>query len=191
MTKEQALDRLRARCSRAEYCCGQIVATLRRWKYEAAPSDGKTAAEQTEEDIAQIISTLVAERFVDDERFANAFVRDKLRFNGWGRQKIAYKLRTLGVASNIIEKALEENYYAVDDEDADDVGNDGGSGVYGGKDRLSGRAVLEKLLEKKWKSLKKEESLQNKRAKAIRFALSRGFDYEDAMKIVQQLGKNS
>lgn len=179
MNKEQVLDRLRARCSRAEYCCGQIAATLKRWKYEAAPADGKSAIERTEADIAQIIATLVAEKFVDDERFANAFVRDKLKFNGWGRQKIVYKLRSLGVAQHIIDSALAENYYAASEREIAEGEN------------LSGFKVLEKLLERKWKSLKQDEPLQNKKAKAIRFALSRGFDYEDAMKIVQRLGKNS
>ncbi len=188
------MDRLRARCSRAEYCCGQIASTLKRWKYEAAPADGKSATERTDADIAEIISTLVAERFVDDERFANAFVRDKLKFNGWGRQKIVYKLKSLGVAQHIIDSALAENYYAASNRDIavdEDAGSDGktreGCGVYGSGDKLSGREVLEKLLERKWRSLKKEEPLQNKKAKAIRFALSRGFDYEDAMKIVRKL----
>ncbi len=205
------MDRLRARCSRAEYCCGQIAATLKRWKYEAAPVDGKsesdseiagervveergTLAERTEADIAHIIATLVEEKFVDDERFANAFVHDKLKFNGWGRQKIVYKLKSLGVAQHIIDSALAENYYAADQREiaeGDNTGVVGGGresrGVYGDDENLSGFKVLERLLERKWRSLKKEEPLQNKKTKAIRFALSRGFDYEDAMKIVRKL----
>lgn len=176
MTKEQALDRLRAKCSRAEYCSGQIASTLKRWKYEG--------------DIAEIVSTLVAEKFVDDARFANAFVRDKLKFNGWGRQKIVYKLRSLAVPSVIIEAALKENYYSSPDGEFYGAENGNERDCGGGHvnaDKLSGYKVLEKLLERKWNSLKKDEPLQNRKAKAVRFAMSRGFDYEDVIKIVHRL----
>lgn len=110
--------------------------------------------------MAQIIATLVKEKFIDDNRFADAFVRDKLKFNGWGKQKIVFKLRSLGVAADIIERALRENYYCSDE-------------------KLSGQEVLEKLLEKKWKSLKEDEPLQVRKAKAVRFAAGRGFEYGD------------
>ena len=103
-------------------------------------------------------AVLVKEKFIDDNRFAAAFVRDKLKFNGWGKQKIVFKLRSLGVAADIIERALRENY------------ND---------DSLSGQKVLEKLLEKKWNSLKGDEPLQVRKAKAVRFAAGRGFEYGD------------
>lgn len=154
------------------------LALLRRWSAPRASGARRTAggsagsstsgSSLSERDMAQIIATLVKEKFIDDNRFADAFVRDKLKFNGWGKQKIVFKLRSLGVAADIIERALRENYYCGD-----------GDGSAGGEDRLSGQNVLEKLLEKKWKSLKEDEPLQVRKAKAVRFAAGRGFEYGD------------
>ncbi len=185
--KERALDRLRARCSAAEVSSGMALEMLRRWSTPRA--GGRTAtsksgtasrtASLSERDMAQIITTLIEERFIDDGRFANAFVRDKLKFNGWGRQKIVFKLRSLGVDAQIIDQALKANYYC-------EAEGDAGSEAEGCPDResgtnLSGQSVLEKLVDKKWDSLKGDEPLQSKKAKVVRFAASRGFDYGDIM----------
>ncbi len=185
MTKEQALERLRSRCSRAEYCSGQIAETLHRWISSArqkAVSSGSSrkpgspegsGPQLCEKDIPDIISVLVAEKFIDDNRFANAFVRDKLKFNGWGKQKIIYRLKNFGIAGEVVKAAVEANYAA------------------GEGDALSGRQVLEKLLAKKWESLKNEESLQKRRAKAIRFALGRGFEYGEVLEVMGAVERNS
>lgn len=177
MTKEQALERLRSRCSRAEYCSGQIAETLRRWIGRgagrlpvASVAEGE-ALQLCESDIPGIISQLMDEKFIDDRRFAGAFVRDKLKFNGWGPQKIFYKLRSLGVDSNIIGEAISENCNNVDE------------------GALSGRDVLEKLLVKKWKSLKVEEPLQNRKSKVIRFAVGRGFEYGEIIAALEKIIK--
>ena len=164
MTQEQLLERLRSRCSRAEYSTGQVAAYARRWLDKG---DAAVAEESRDKVVEEIVARLVEERFVDDNRFAVAFVRDKLKFNGWGKQKIVFKLRSLGVAADIIERALRENYYCAD------------SDCGGGEERLSGQKVLERLLEKKWKSLKEDEPLQVRKAKAVRFAAGRGFEYGD------------
>ena len=179
MTKEEALDRLRYRCSRSEYCSGQVAETLRRWilsaklkSSEELPASGKSANWQPqlcEADIPEILSILVSEKFIDDKRFAEAFVRDKLKFNGWGRVKIHYKLKSFGVAQDVIQTALEINYDREDD------------------DALSGYHVLEKLIEKKWNSLKKEESCQMRKAKVIRFALGRGFEYDAIIRALDKI----
>jgi regulatory protein len=173
MDKEQALDRLRVRCSREEVCSGMALSLLKRW---STPRRGGSGGGQTgslsERDMARIIATLVEEKFIDDNRFAGAFVRDKLKFNGWGKQKIVFKLRSLGVAADIIERALRENYYCEGGDCSDGECSDGDG-------NLSGQKVLERLLEKKWKSLKEDEPLQVRKAKAVRFAAGRGFEYGD------------
>ncbi len=177
MTKEQALERLRSRCSRAEYCSGQIAETLRRWIGRgagrlpvASVAEGE-ALQLCESDIPGIISQLKAEKFIDDSRFAAAFVRDKLKFNGWGPQKILYKLRSFGIDPAIINAAISENCNNVDE------------------GALSGRDVLEKLLVKKWKSLKVEEPLQNRKSKVIRFAVGRGFEYGEIIAALEKIIK--
>ena len=163
------------------------LALLKRWSAGSSTSGGNTSGSRTsgsclsERDMAQIIAALVKEKFIDDNRFADAFVRDKLKFNGWGKQKIVFKLRSLGVAADIIERALRENYYCaeVDCGDGDCSDGDVRAGSAGSDGKLSGQKVLEKLLEKKWNSLKGDEPLQVRKAKAVRFAAGRGFEYGD------------
>lgn len=147
-------------------CSGQASSLLKRWSVK----DGANVL--SEKDIAYVISVLVSEKFIDDTRFANAFVRDKLKFNGWGKQKIVYKLKSLGITDGVITDALQENYYGSADGEVYD---------------LSGQKVLEKLLDKKWKSLKAEEPLHSKKIKCIRFALSRGFEYDSIMAIMGKI----
>lgn len=209
MTKEQALERLRTRCSRAEYCSGQVEATLKKWlatsmrepaNAKSPVSGGSTeqkAVKQSpalsssfkEEDIPWVIRSLTDDHFVDDVRFANAFVRDKLRFNGWGKQKIIYRLRGLGLSSPIIAEAIAQNYdvNAETTELSENTKQGKKSEVY--TEPLSNQ-ILNKLLERKWKSFKKEEPVQSKKAKTVRFALGRGFEYEPIMacldKIIQK-----
>ena len=62
-----------------------------------------------------IIDRLKHERYLDNERYARAYCRDKLRFNGWGRIKIGYMLRGKGIEQEFIDAALadiDEEQYA-------------------------------------------------------------------------------
>lgn len=158
MTREQVLERLRSRCSRAEYSSGQAYAYALRYL------DQTLSREMV---AAEIVAILVDERFIDDSRFAGAFVRDKLKFNGWGKQKIVYRLKALGIAGDVISKAIGENYSANNREEACEV--------------------LQKLVEKKWKSLGKIDNIKARRVRVIRFALGRGFDYEDIVKCLNNI----
>ena len=127
-------------CSKKEYCSADVLAKLRRW-------------ELPEKDIAEIMAFLVKNRFLDDARFAEAYARDKFRFNRWGKLKIAQMLRRKQVADSVIGQALA----ALPEEDTD--------------------ATCMELLRQKNKSIKDEDPYKRK-AKLIRFALSRGFEYE-------------
>ena len=130
----------------------------------------------TAEDIPYILHLLEKEKFIDDRRFAGAYVRDKLRLNGWGKNKISYMLRSLGVEEYVIREALAENYREADtrkEQDCPDAGE-----------------VLRKLVENKWKSLKKSEPLQNRKMKVLRFAVGRGFEYSRVLEILQEITEN-
>lgn len=91
---EQALVRLEELCARSEHSSGELRTKLRQWRI--APADAE-----------EIIESLTARRFVDDSRFARAFVRDKYRFARWGRIKIRLQLRAKGVDTDTISEALE------------------------------------------------------------------------------------
>ena len=70
-TPEQALTTLMAMCARAERSSGDARRLMTRWG----------VAEQDQEGVLQ---RLIDDRFIDDRRYAAAFVRDKRTFNGWG-----------------------------------------------------------------------------------------------------------
>ncbi len=117
-----------------------------------------------EEEQQKILAFLEQHQFVDDERFARIYAEDKFRFNGWGKQKIAMMLRQKGISSEIVARAQE------------------GIGPQQYAD-----SCLE-LLEQKARSLSEEEPHRIK-ARLIRFALGRGFDYDTVRQCLEQLGK--
>lgn len=95
ITPEKALERLENICARSEQASGELRRKLRQWGIAESKAD-------------EIIDSLIDRRFVDDERFAGAFVRDKVRFARWGRRKIRQALYQKGIASETISKALAE-----------------------------------------------------------------------------------
>ena len=99
------------------------------------------------------MSRLVKERYVDDERYARAFVKDKVRYNKWGRRKVEQALWQKRIDDDIRERVLDE----VDEEEY--------------------LNVLRPLLKQKRKSTKAENDYELKQ-KLVRFALGRGFTYD-------------
>ena len=89
-------DRMRALCSRREYCRKDIL------KKVMTALDGDAAKAE------EVVGKLVEERYVDDRRYAAAFARDKASIAGWGATKIRYMLVAKGVDREIIASALEE-----------------------------------------------------------------------------------
>ncbi len=158
MTPQQALERLKAQCSRAEYCTGQIRRKLILWSGKNVAGGREPFSRQQME---WVVEQLVRERFVDDARFADAYVRDKVRFARWGRMKVLYNLKGLGVDAEIAGEALEAN------------------------SSLFGDDMLVELLQRKWGQMKPGETLERKREKLLRFALGRGFEYDRIMRVIK------
>lgn len=158
MTPQQALTRLQAQCSRSEMCSGQVRRRLLRW---SVAQQQKGLPGFSDQQVEEIVEALIKERFVDDARFAGAYVRDKARFAGWGAVKIAYNLKGLGVAESVVKAAIAENM----------------------KNFAPDR--LKEILQKKWNRLKPGLALQQKREKVLRFALGRGFQYGQIMDIIK------
>ena len=75
-------------CSRREYCSTAVLEKLRQ-----KGLDDKDAAR---------------ERYVDDARYARAFVRDKALLSGWGPRKISFALSAKGISKDVVEEALGE-----------------------------------------------------------------------------------
>jgi regulatory protein len=89
------LNKSMALCSRREYCCDDIRIKLSQWGASDSDSD-------------KIINILVKENFINELRFANAFVKDKFRYNKWGKTKIGMHLRGKKIPPDIIKSAIDE-----------------------------------------------------------------------------------
>lgn len=92
---EQALSALMRLCARAEKCSGDALRLMRGWGVEPA-------AQQ------HVLRQLQQQRFIDDERYAAAFVREKMRLSGWGGRKIRAALVRKGIAEALIAGALAQ-----------------------------------------------------------------------------------
>ena len=88
-----ALNKTMALCAGREYCSGDIRAKLVSWGLN-------------DSEVNSVISTLIKEDFINDKRYAEAFVRDKYHHNKWGKVKIAAHLKAKGIASGQISSAL-------------------------------------------------------------------------------------
>lgn len=139
MTYEMALQRLSALCASAEHCEYEMTEKMRKWEVE-------------ESDCERIMEYLRKAKFVDDERYARAFVKDKIKYNKWGRRKVEQGLWAKHIAEDIRQRVLDE------------------------VDESQYKSVLNDLLKSKRRSIKAANDYEMNR-KLIKFALSRGFDY--------------
>ena len=136
-------------CSRRECCRKDIL--------DKAVSWGCTSAEAND-----LVDFLIEHRFIDERRYTEAFVKDKLRFNKWGRMKISYMLHSKNIDSNIITSVL--------------------SGI----DEIEYKNVLTDELQKKFKNTRGENEYAIK-GKMFRFASSRGFESEIVNDVIFKL----
>lgn len=153
ITYEEALLRMESLCVAAEHCSHDVRAKMEKLGI-SAPS------------IDKAIAHLTAERYIDEGRFAQAFTRDKLRFNHWGPYKIAQSLRMLGIRDEDIRQGLEcvaEEEYA---------------------------GVLRLVMEQKNRQLRDEDPYV-RRCKLVRHAASRGFGTDAAMREAERITEST
>ena len=149
LSPEAAYVKASALCARCEQAEADIYTKITGWGLGA-------------EDANQVVKRLVAENFISHERYARAFCRDKMRFNGWGRIKVAFMLKTKGIDKACIETVLAE----VDEEEY--------------------THTLHRLLSNKWREVCHKDA-QKARASLMRFAASRGFEPNLFNPIIQEV----
>jgi regulatory protein len=103
-------------------------------------------------EVDELISQLIEEGYLNEERFALQFASGKSRIKGWGRQKILYELRQRGISENCIIKALK----SLDPAEYD--------------------AGFNRLAAKKWNALHAEKNIFVKKSKWQQFLIQRGFE---------------
>lgn len=138
----EALQSLMRLCARGERSTGDAMRLMRTW---GVPEGERQS----------VVDRLVAQRFIDNSRYAELYVREKSHLSGWGARKIAMQLRTKGVEKEVIAEALA----TID------------------RDEQSDRLV--EKLRRKMRTTKAQSDYEM-RGKLLRYALGLGYDYDDA-----------
>lgn len=140
MNEQEAYLQLAALCAQAEHCEQEMRDKMKRWELDETVQN-------------RVINRLTEERYIDNERYARAFVKDKIRYNKWGRRKVQQALWMKHIDTDIQQRVLDE----IDEKEYLDV--------------------LRPLLKQKRKSIKAENDYERNQ-KLVRFALSRGFTFD-------------
>jgi len=139
-TPEKALSDLMTACAKSEKATSDVRRLLARWGVEA-------------EEAEKIVNRLVEMKFIDERRYAEAYVREKTRLSRWGVRKIREGLRAKRIPEEVIDGALRE---------ADE--------------QTMGRK-LEESLRRKAKTIGAANDYERK-GKLLRYGMGLGFDYE-------------
>ena len=94
-TTSQALDRAKVYCSKAEHNQKEVLLKLREWGLNL-------------EEAESVLSELISQNYVNEERYAKLYSKSKFNQNQWGRVKIRHHLNQMGVSERNIQKGLEE-----------------------------------------------------------------------------------
>lgn len=149
LTKEQALSKIKQYCAYQERSHGEV-------------KDKLYSFGLTTKDIDEIISELINNDYLNEERFAIQYAGGKFRMKKWGRKKIQYGLQQKGVSNFNIKiglKGIKEEEYI---------------------------ATLLKLAEEKWQSLAGEPNLQ-RQAKTTSYLLQKGFETDLISKVISEI----
>ena len=138
LSKAKALKKAMYICSQKEQCKYDIIQKFRKWELEEKYNE-------------ELIAKLVQEKFIDEERYTQFYVKDKFQLNKWGKTKIRYMLRQKRIAENTIEGKLS----TINDEEYNET--------------------CKNLITQKVATLKKISPLKLKK-KVFRYLSSRGFE---------------
>ena len=142
------LDNLRRQCSRREYCTSDVL------------KKAEKALEGDRDKAMQVLQALVADKYVDDLRYCEAYAREKSSISGWGEVKIRYMLSAKGISRDVISQALTQ----IDSQKAE--------------------SRLVKLMENKYRALKDDPQWK---IKLLRFGLGRGYSYDEVNEVLKRL----
>jgi len=150
-TLEELLHKAASYCSISEHCISEVEDKLNAWCIEC-------------DDKAKIINRLIDEDFINEKRYCAYFVKDKFRFNKWGKVKISYALKQKGLSDELINAALQ----TIDEGEYDEM--------------------LAALLKTKLTGLKYEFEYE-KQGKLFRFAQSRGFENNVIERVLRNISQ--
>jgi len=146
-SKEEALQKAKQYCAYQERCHSEVK--------EKLYSFGMNKKE-----VDELLSDLISENYLNEERFAIQYAGGKFRIKQWGKIKIKYSLKQKQVSEYCIKKALA----AIDERDY--------------------QKTLEKLFEQKLKTLKAEKNVFTKKRKLQDHLIQKGFEASVISKLI-------
>lgn len=154
LTPDKALAKAAHLCAQGEKSPKEIFDKLITWGVSEPVAE-------------QIVCRLREEKYIDEERYAHAFVHDKFVYEHWGKVKISYALRQKGISESLISNTLDD---VISDEDY--------------------VQSLSDLLASRMRGMSLPLSV-NDRAKLYRFAMQRGYDSQTFSSAVRGVGESS
>lgn len=149
-TTEEALQKVKQYCAYQERCPSEVKEKL----YSLG---------LYKKEVNELLSELISENYLNEERFAIQFAGGKFRIKQWGRIKIKYALKQKQVSEYCIKKALA----AINDTDY--------------------RNTLQKLFNHKLKTLKGEKNIFIKKRKLQDHLMQKGFETEMVRKLMAEM----
>ncbi|MEO7045500.1 MAG: regulatory protein RecX [Ferruginibacter sp.] len=105
-------------------------------------------------EVEQLLSQLVEENYLNEERFVIAYAGGHFRMKQWGRSKIKYELKQKGISDYLIKKALKSI------------------------DEAEYEKTFQKLAQAKLKTVKSEKNIFTKKKKVQKYLIQKGFEYD-------------
>ena len=149
-TPQQSVPKIKQYCAYQERCHAEVRDKLY--------SFGLNKIE-----VEEIISELITENYLNEERFAIHYAGGKFRMKQWGKNKIKQSLKFKQVSDYCIEKSLKE----IDNKEYE--------------------KTFLKLTELKLKALKSEKNIFIKKRKLQDFLLMKGYESEMIREVVNKI----
>lgn len=149
LTKEEGLSKLQRYCAYQDRCHKEV-----RTKLLDIGIYG--------DDLEEIISELIQDNFLNEERFARSYARGKFRMRNWGRMRIRQELKIRNISDYCIKKAMEE------------------------LEEFDYEGTIDKLIEKKWNTLKEKNEFK-KRGKLATYLSGKGYESSLIWKRIKKL----
>ncbi|HZG23895.1 MAG TPA: regulatory protein RecX [Chitinophagaceae bacterium] len=154
LSREQALQKLKHYCAYQERCHQEVKEKL-------------YSLEMHKQDVEIIISQLIEENYLNEERFAIQYAGSKFRIKHWGKVKIKHALKQKQVSEYCIRKAIGQ----IDEDDY--------------------MKTLQKLGATKWNLLAGEKNIFVKKRKMQDFLLQKGFETDLVKDVLDELSKQA
>lgn len=149
ISKDEALSKLERYCAYQDRCHQEVRSKLLDLGIYG-------------DDLEEIISDLISDNFLNEERYARSYARGKFRIKKWGKNRILRELKMRKISAYCLRKAMEEI------------------------EEVEYEQTLRAVIEKKNRTLRETDAYK-RRYKLVQFAIQKGFESSLAWEMVKEL----